>query len=203
MPPEVPKEDEQTNTDRGGASSKRPVMSQGPEHRDQKAFDAARRRLFWSMPSGLYLLGSLDANVRNLMTLNWTTQVSSEPKLIGVSIEREALTHGLVEHSGRFTLSILHRDDRAVVRKFVKPAVDDRDALTLNGVAYRDASGSGLPVLASALGYFDCMVIGSTLFGSHSWFVGEVTDVNVSERLLSDENPEVLSMSDTRMNYGG
>jgi len=34
---------------------------------------------------------------RNLMTLNWATQLSFEPKLLGISVERTAFTHELIE----------------------------------------------------------------------------------------------------------
>ena len=136
----------------------------GSEPLDEKSdqFDQHRRRLFWAMPSGLYLLGSMAERVRNLMTINWVTQVASEPKLLGVSVENEALTHRLIEGAGVFTLSVVARDYRTVVRKFVKPAVDDRDAFTLNGIAYLDAKTTGLPVLADALGYFECQVTATT-----------------------------------------
>lgn len=166
-------------------------------------FDLDRRRLFWAMPSGIYLLGSMAKEVRNLMTINWVTQVASAPKLIGVSIENGAVTHRLVEASGLFTLSIVSRDDRIVVRKFVKPAIDDRAAFTLNGIDYSDARTTGLPVLKGALGYFECRVHTSTRFESHTWFVGEVVDVVLGGALAAGDEVAVLSMGDTRMNYGG
>ena len=47
-------------------------------------YDKLRRRVLWKMPSGLYVLGSTDAaERRNGMTINWVTQVSFEPKLVG------------------------------------------------------------------------------------------------------------------------
>lgn len=171
--------------------------------RDEEQFDHQRRRLFWSMPSGLYLLGSCSGETRNMMTVNWTTQVSAEPKLIGVSVENSAFTHQLIDASGLFTLSVVSRDDRTIVRKFVKPCIDDRAAMTLNGIAYFDARSSGLPVLADALGYFECEVRAQMRFDSHTFFVGEVIDVVAGPAIAGGEAPEVLSMRDTRMNYGG
>ena len=179
-------------------------MSRAPSlDRDDEKFDHQRRRLFWSMPSGLYLLGSYSGETRNMMTLNWATQVSAEPKLIGVSVENSALTHRLIDASGLFTLSIVSCDDRTVVRKFVKPCIDDRVSMTLNGIAYIDASTTGLPVLADALGYFECGLTALMHFDSHTLFIGEVIDVFVGPAIAGGETPEVLSMRDTRMNYGG
>ena len=37
------------------------------------------------------------ASAATAMTLNWATQVSFEPKLLAISVEKEAFTHELVE----------------------------------------------------------------------------------------------------------
>src|SRR3954451_18885075 len=96
-----------------------PSVGDDDEARD--AYDRLRRRVLWTMPSGLYVVGSAHEDRRNLMTLNWATQVSSEPKLVGIGVEKEALTHELIERGGAFSLCINRRDARAIVRKFTKP----------------------------------------------------------------------------------
>src|SRR5262245_33528910 len=104
-----------------------------PPGADPDEYDRLRRRVFWTMPSGLYVLGSTDkAERRNGMTLNWTTQVSSDPKLLAVSIELTAFTHELVSEGRVFSLNIIDREDRAIVRKFTKPVEVDLAAHTLN-----------------------------------------------------------------------
>jgi flavin reductase (DIM6/NTAB) family NADH-FMN oxidoreductase RutF len=104
-----------------------------PSDTDPDAYDRLRRRVLWMLPSGLYLLGSRAGDRRNLMTLNWATQLSFDPKLVGVSVEAGALTHRLVDEGGVFALSLLAREDRAVVRKFVKPAQEGAGGNELNG----------------------------------------------------------------------
>ncbi len=105
--------------------------------------DRLRRRVMWRLPSGLYLLGSRAGRRRNLMTLNWATQVATEPKLLAVSVQGSAVTHELIEEGRVFALNILKRDDRTVVRKFVKPVdpsevdVDESGAGTLRDVRVR------------------------------------------------------------------
>lgn len=152
------------------------------------------------MPSGIYLVGSRAGDRRNLMTANWVTQVSREPKLVAVSVEKDAVTHELIASGRSFAISIIDREDRSVVRKFVKPvgaAVHDQ---TLAGVAIDDAVSTGSPVLASALGYLDCQLERSVSLGSHTLFIGEVVNVHLSEDAAT---ADVLRMEDTRMNYGG
>jgi flavin reductase (DIM6/NTAB) family NADH-FMN oxidoreductase RutF len=171
-----------------------------PEGADPDEYDRLRRRVLWKMPSGIYVVGSTDkAQRRNGMTLNWATQVSFDPKWIGIGVEREALTHELIDASGVFSLCVIDRDDRAIVRKFTKPVEVDLAARTLNGFAYLDGPATGAPALAQSVAYVECEVRQPVAVGDHTLFLGEV--VNVA--FLKDEEAEVLRMEDTRMNYGG
>ncbi len=170
-----------------------------PPGADPDVYDRMRRRVLWKLPMGLYVLGSAAGERRNLMTINWAMQVSTQPKHVAVSIERAALTHRLVSEGGCFSLSLLSREDRAEARKFVKPSVQDASAGTLNQMAYRTAR-SGAPVPAIAVAWLDCEVRQAVPVGSHTLFVGEVVDAGFAE---AGEEVPVLRMEDTRMSYGG
>jgi flavin reductase (DIM6/NTAB) family NADH-FMN oxidoreductase RutF len=166
---------------------------------EQEQYDRLRRRVLWKMPSGLYVLGSTDRGERrNGMTMNWATQLSFDPKWIGVGVERTAFTHELVEAGGCFAVNLIDREDRAIVRKFTKPVEVDLSAKTLNGFAYTEKV-TGAPVLTQAVAYVDCEVREQVAAGNHTLFLGEVVDAG----FLKDEDTEVLRMEDTRMNYGG
>jgi flavin reductase (DIM6/NTAB) family NADH-FMN oxidoreductase RutF len=177
-----------------------PHVAGDDDARDE--YDRLRRRVLWSFPSGLYLVGSratIDGvDRRNLMTLNWATQVSFEPKLVGIGVEQTALTHQLISEGRVFTLATISRDDRAIVRKFTKPVDVDESASTANGFEFTSAV-TGAPILTSATAYVDCEVREAVTLGGHTFFVGEVVDA----AFRADEDTEVLRMEDTRMNYGG
>ncbi|HEY7946512.1 MAG TPA: flavin reductase family protein [Acidimicrobiales bacterium] len=190
------------------------IVGPVPDGRVPDDYDRLRRRVLWSLPSGLYVLGTRAGPRRNLMTVSWVTQVALSPKLIGVGVEQAALTHELLVESGVFTLNLLARRDRSLVRHFVKPvrdiAVDEETGLgTMNGVPVSGAP-SGAPILADAVAWLDCEVRHRLPLGSHSWFVGEVTDVGEAEKGSGPHTPDddgdaggILRMEDTRMNYGG
>ncbi len=169
-----------------------------PEGVDPEEYDRLRRRVLWSMPSGLYVIGSRAGDRRNGMTLNWATQVSFDPKLILVSIERGAVTHDLMVEGGVFSLNLVDREDRAIVRKFTKPVEVDLEARTLNGFPFHDGR-SGAPILDQAVAYVDCEIRDRHEVGGHTMFVGEVVDAGFQK----PEDTPVLRMEDTRMNYGG
>jgi flavin reductase (DIM6/NTAB) family NADH-FMN oxidoreductase RutF len=173
------------------------TVADDDEARDE--YDRMRRRLLWKMPSGLYVVGSTDgAERRNAMTLNWATQISFDPKWIGISVEQTAFTHELIDASGVFSLCLVDRDDRAIVRKFTKPVDVDLHAKTLNGFAYVEKV-TGAPILAQSVAYLDCEVRERLVAGNHTFFVGEIVDC----AFLGDEETDVLRMEDTRMSYGG
>ncbi|HEX8804416.1 MAG TPA: flavin reductase family protein [Acidimicrobiales bacterium] len=164
----------------------------------QEDYDKLRRRVLWSLPYGLYVVGSRHGDRRNLMTLNWATQVSFDPKLVGIGVEKTAVTHALIEGGRSFALCTIAREDRAIVRKFTKPVVDDPGAGTLNGVAVHEGR-TGAPVLDQAVAWIDCEVRQAVDCGGHTFFVGEVVEAGFQR----DEDTEVLRMEDTRMSYGG
>jgi|SRR5439155_27042338 len=168
-----------------------------PDAEDEE-YDKLRRRVLWTMPYGLYVLGSRAGDRRNGMTANFVTQVATEPKLVGVGITKEAFTHDLVNEGRVFAVNIIDREDRAIVRKFVKPVEVDAGAMTLNGFPFHEGR-TGAPILDQAVAYLDCEVREAVDCGDHTFFIGEVVDTAFQKA----EDTPVLRMEDTRMNYGG
>src|SRR5664279_1563881 len=141
-----------------------PEQSVGPipAGRDADEYDRERRRVLWSMPSGLFVLGSRFEGRLNMMTCNWAMQVATVPKLVAVSVEAGSLTRNLIERGGGFSVSVLPRSERAVIRRFVKPVQDveldeSGNARSMQGVPVHEVSG-GLPCLSSALAWLACEV---------------------------------------------
>ncbi|HMK63905.1 MAG TPA: flavin reductase family protein [Acidimicrobiales bacterium] len=209
--------------------ARRQVIGPIPQGRDPQSFDRLRRRILWSLPTGLYVLGSRAGSRRNLMTISWVMQVATEPKMVAVAVESTSVTHGLVSEGGTFALSLLPRSERHLVRRFVKPVedvdVDEASAAgTIEGEQVRLAPG-GEPVLSAAVGWLWCTVRQRVVLGSHTLFVGEVADCGLGmptvalqpagsgTRGVDDERDglpadratrlDLLRMEDTRMNYGG
>jgi flavin reductase (DIM6/NTAB) family NADH-FMN oxidoreductase RutF len=163
--------------------------------------DRHRRRVLWALPTGLYLVGSRAGDEVNLMTANLVVQVCIDPKLVAVALERDSITTRLVRAGGSFSISLLDRDDRDVVRRFVKPVSEverapDGAVLAMSGHSVTEVGPDRLPVLGAAVGHLACTVRSAEELGSHLLCIGEVTEVG-------GEPSEVLRMEDTRMHYGG
>ena len=162
-------------------------------------YDKLRRRVLWAMPSGLYVLGTTDGGERrNGMTISWGTPISVDPKWVGVGVETDSYTHELIDAVGVYSVCLVAREDRAIVRKFTKPVEVDLDAMTLNGFRYVERV-TGAPILDQSVAYLDCEVRERIDTPSHTFFAGEVMDAG----FLRAEGTPVLRMEDTRMSYGG
>ncbi|GCE16505.1 flavin reductase family protein [Dictyobacter kobayashii] len=61
---------------------------------------------------GLYIIMSKEDEVVNAFTANWLTQVSFEPPLIAVSIENDAKSLSMIQHSQTFTINVLKTGQR-------------------------------------------------------------------------------------------
>jgi flavin reductase (DIM6/NTAB) family NADH-FMN oxidoreductase RutF len=161
------------------------------------------------LPTGLFVIGSgaeIDGERRcNLMTATLVMQVATDPKLVAVSIDADAVTHDLVSVGGRFSVCLVAREDRAVVRRFVKPV--DPTSVTVDAAGRVTAmagepvfeAATGAPILRRSPAWLDCAVRHHLDFPSHTLFVGEVMDVGGPD----GDVPDVLRREDTRMNYGG
>ncbi len=139
--------------------------------------DRHRRRVLWALPTGLYLVGSRAGDEVNLMTANLVVQVCMEPKLVGVALERDSVTARLVDRGRSFAISLLHRADRDVVRRFVKPVTEverapDGAVLAMSGHAVTEVGPDRVPALAAAAGYIACAVRSGRTSEATRWSSG-------------------------------
>jgi len=151
----------------------------------------------WTIPNALCLVGSGVGDEWNGMTLSWVTQVSMEPVLIAIGVDRSAVTDGLIRDGEAFSVNLWDREDTRVFRSFSKPAI--RERFTLNGRPVR-AGVTGVPIFEEAVAWLECRVFQTVEFTSHDLFVGEVVDAGFRE---GDREVPVARMEDTRMKYGG
>ena len=157
--------------------------------------DQLINKVTWKIPNALALVGSRSGDDWNAMTTSWITQVAQEPVLIGVGVDKEAVTHGLIADGGAFSVNLWDATNTRPFVKFSKPAV--KDAMTLNGWPIEEAA-TGVPIFTDAIAWMDCELRQSIDCGSHTFFIGELVGAGIN-----DDEARPASMSDTRMKYGG
>lgn len=145
---------------------------------------------------GIYVLGSKNGTGINTMVASWVTQLSGEPRLMGVAVKKDRQTHELVRRGGVFTLAVLGREQRSVMERF-KGSKEITDK-TINGVPYKLAE-NGAPVPADCIGYAELALEREIDLGDHTLFVGRVT----KEALIDESREPLLSCDPNCHAYAG
>jgi len=157
--------------------------------------DELINRVTWKIPNALALVGSRSDDDWNAMTTSWITQVAQEPVLIGVGVDKEAVTHRLIADGGAFSVNLWDATNTRPFVKFSKPA--NKDGMALNGWSIKEGT-TGVPIFTDAIAWMDCELRQSIDCGSHTFFIGELVDAGIN-----NDEARPASMSDTRMKYGG
>jgi len=159
--------------------------------------DETLNRVLWKIPNVLCLIGASCGDEWNGMTASWVTQVSMEPVLVAVSVDRTSLTRRLIAEGGAFSVNLWSREDTRPFVSFSKPA--RREGSALNGRPVRTGA-TGAPIFEEAVAFLDCRLRQAVDCGTHTLFLGEVVDGGFQS---GGEDAPVARMEDTRMRYGG
>lgn len=139
---------------------------------------------FYKMSYGLYVVTSVSGNRINGQIANTVFQVTSEPPTLGVSANKQNLTHDFIRESGKFSVSIL---SQAAPMEFIGRFgfKSGREINKFEGVSYKIGQ-TGVPTVTDhAVAVIEAEVIGEMDCGTHRIFLGRVVDCDV----LSDEEP--------------
>jgi flavin reductase (DIM6/NTAB) family NADH-FMN oxidoreductase RutF len=140
-------------------------------------------KVLYKISYGLYVVSSKKGDKLNGQIANTVFQITSEPPTIAVSINKENLTHEFIQESGVFAASILAREvPMTTIGTFGFKSGRDLDKFM--DVKYK-LGANGAPILLDdTIGYLEAEVVGSLDCGSHTIFLGKVTD---AESLSSAE----------------
>ncbi|WP_428938945.1 flavin reductase family protein [Fontivita pretiosa] len=135
---------------------------------DEQAIGKALGRV----PSGVFVLTAKHGPAVGAMLASWVQQASFKPPAVSVAIARGRPIAQLIRDSGRLALSILPDEDRSLMKHYarLKPGEDP-----FAGISTRPAP-SGVPILADALAFLDCVLLSTHEFGGdHELFIARVT----------------------------
>lgn len=121
---------------------------------------------------GLYAVGVRDGDDRNAFTANWVGQVSSDPARVGVAVENDGRSVGMMRRSGVFSVCVYGADQRKMAARLARPA--SRAPAKLAEYEHADGARTGAPVLKDCLAFVECRVRDVLELGDHVLFIGEV-----------------------------
>lgn len=133
---------------------------------------------------GVYVVTSGKEERCNGQIANTVVQVSSQPAMVAVSINKQNYTHELIKQSGVFAVSVLSKDaPLTFIGNFGFKC--GRDFNKFEGIDYKIGETGTRIVLNHAVAYFESKVVNEIDAKTHTIFVGEIVDA----KLLSDEMP--------------
>jgi flavin reductase (NADH) len=131
---------------------------------DLDTFRACMRQV----PGAVSVVTTVHGGTRSGLTATAVCSVSAEPPQLLVCVNRSSSAQALIAAAGRFGVSFLSHDQRAVADAFASP-LEDRFA----GAEWIEL-GSGIPLLAGAAAAFDCVVVQMVEAGTHTIFIGAI-----------------------------
>jgi len=151
------------------------------------------------MHYGFYSITSRDEEEVNAMVANWVTQVSFEPRLVALGLQKTSYTHGVVEKGKVFTLNIFNKEDEAAIKHLTKGR--SKDPNKMEKVKYTKAPETGCPVLKDAAAYVEFEVVDIIdVGGDHDIVVGEAVNAGVNK---PGEAGDTLTLPHIGWSYAG
>ncbi len=135
-------------------------------------------KALYSISYGLYVIGARKGDKLNGQIANTVLQVTSEPPIISVCINKGNLTHEFIKDSGAFTVSILSQDTPlGFIGNFGFKSGRDTDKL--KGINYKTGVTQAPIVIDNTLAYLEAKVINNVDTETHTIFIGELAGAEV------------------------
>ncbi len=127
---------------------------------------------------GLYVLAAKEGDKSNGCIVNTVMQVTSNPLVVAVGVNKQNFTHDMIVKSKEFNISVLTKDTPfEVFKHFGFQSGKTVDKFT--GYEDKLIGENGLFYLAKYTNsYLYCKVVEVIDFGTHSVFKAEVVDAN-------------------------
>ena len=130
--------------------------------------------------TGVTVVTALDRERPFGITVNALSSVSLDPALVMVALDRRRFLTPIVRAAGRYAVSILSEDQKALSDCFAGAPVEP-GRLDFCGASWH-AGPTGLPLLDGAIATLECTVVGTFSAGDHDLFIGQVDSLANEER---------------------
>ena len=131
---------------------------------------------------GLYIVSSGSKEYGNGFISNTVFQVTSEPPRFAACCSKENHTAGIIQSSGNFIVSILHKDtEPGLFGTFGYKS--GKDVNKMEGMEIRYGETGAPIVLNDAIAFLECELIQTIDLGTHLMFLGELIQADVLDDL--------------------
>ena len=151
------------------------------------------------MPYGFYSITSRHEDEVNAMVANWVSQVSFEPRLIAMGLQKTSYSHGLISAGKVFAINLFHASNADAIKPYTKGRSKNPEKMA--DAAYTKGLKTGCPVLMGAAAYLECEVVDIIdVGGDHDILVGEVVGAGI---ISAGDVTDTLGLPDLGWSYAG
>lgn len=135
-------------------------------------------KAFYKMSYGLYIVSAAYDSKLNGQIANTFFQVTSEPPMVAVSINKQNLTHEYIQKSGVLSVSVLSEETSMdFIGKFGFKS--GREIDKFSGIDYKNGETNAPIVLDNAVSYFELKVEKEVDVFTHTIFICRVLNSEV------------------------
>lgn len=137
------------------------------------------KKAMYKLSYGLFVLTARDGEKDNGCIINTAIQAASEPNQLSICVNKANYTHDMIERTGKFTVSVLSEQaDFELFKRFGFQSGRDVDKFTNFTGCARGADG--LYYITEGTNAYISVTVDKTVdLGSHTMFIGEITDMAV------------------------
>ena len=137
------------------------------------------RKAMYKLSYGLFILTAKEAEKDNGCIINIAIQAASEPNQLSICVNKANYTHDMIQRTGKFTVSVLSQNAQFELFKHFgfqsgrdtnKFKTFEKCARGTNGIYY---------ITEGTNAYISVTVNKTENLGSHTMFIGEITDMEV------------------------
>lgn len=129
----------------------------------------------YKLSYGLYILTAREGEKDNGCIVNTVMQITDKPNRVAVAVNKSNYTHGMIERTGLFNVSVLSEQSKFATYKhwgFQSGAQTDKT----EAIAYRRAANGVIYLEDECNAYLCAKVVSSVDMGTHTVFFADVTD---------------------------
>lgn len=142
------------------------------------------KKAFSLISYGMYVVSSFGPGKLNGQIATTVFQVTSEPPTMAVSLNCQNLTNELIKRSQRFSIAVLSQEaPLTLIGTFGFKCGRQLDKFS--GMRYEVCPSGNPKLLEFSLAHFDVEVVQTVELGSHTLFIGKVTE----SELLAEGQP--------------
>ena len=145
------------------------------------------------VPSGIFILTAASEGQSTGMLASWVMQAGFEPPTLTVAVKLGRYVGEWLTAGQPFVLNFVREHDKLLLKHFVRGFEPGEPAF--EGLA-TELTSTGIPLLATALGYLECKPLRHLDSGDHRIFLAQVVDGH-----LAHDEPPMVHVRKTGKHY--